>query len=237
MTNSELFTDSTQTNSESTGSLTTKYDGWEKEALIKKALSADTHISKLEAESAERKESQKLDETLQAVLQKLEQPQNYVRTEEENQTTLRPNSSESLSKTDVENLVSTYVQQEQKKSQAKANVDRIKAELKRVWGEDYRSKVTIRADDLGVPQSYLESMAETHPDAFLKLIMPTTDTPRANTHVPPTSTQSITDNSFKGETYKEFRTQEKANPALLYDPQFQKRKLLAAQKLGDDFYK
>lgn len=234
MTNSELFSDSNVTNNES-NLLNSKYDSWEKDALIKKALAADDHINKLESEHAQLRST---DDTLQEVLKRLEQPQNSVQNNELNQTHERSNSSESLSKDDIEDIVSQIVERKQKTSQAKANVDMIKTKLQEVWGDDYRTKVSSRSQELGIDQSYLESMAESQPQAFLSLILPQSAiNPNPNTHLPPSSTKQIEDKSFKGETYKEFREQEKANPSLLYDPKFQKRKLQAAQTLGDAFYK
>ena len=238
MTDSELFnSDSNLTEKESNeNSITTKYDSWDKEALIKKALNADQHIATVEAENANYKNSQKTDETLKEVLKALEtRPQEFVPSEV-NQASQQSNPSENLSKKDVETMVSTLVEEKERKLQAKTNVNYIKSKLKEIWGEDYKSKVSSRVTELGIPQQYLEGLAESHPDAFLKIVLPSSPS-SPSSFSPPSSTVSVKDNVFKGETYKEFRAQEKANPNLLYDGKFQRRKFEMAKKLGDDFYK
>lgn len=228
-----LFENDGTTNTETT----TKYDAWELEALKTKAMHADNHIKTLESEMSLLRENKNTEAALQEVLKKLDQanqpPENNLNLGN-NQTLERINSSEQLTKQDVLGIL----EQKQKELQAKANVDTVKTELQKVWGDSYTSKLNEKSKQLGISQDWLASVAETHPQAFLKIVLdaPPNDTSR-NVHVPPGSTGSNRIGTITGgETQKDFRAQEKANPRLIHDVAFQTRKHAAAQRLGDAFF-
>lgn len=235
MTDSELFTNESEDNT-----LASKYAEWDKEALLKKAIAADNHIKTLEEEARNYKEDSKTEQTLQEVLKRLDNTYNastnYTPTEEY-QPSEQPSSGDQVSKEDILNLVNTSIEKKQKESLAKANVEKIRNELKRNWGDTYPQKLSDRAKELGVNQTFLESMAENYPDAFLNLVLPKSDSSNPNVHVPPSNTRSTSSfSNTEGETYKSFKKMEQENPRLRHDPAFQRRKLNAAERLGDAFY-
>ena len=230
MTNTELF-------GETITETTTKYETWEAEALRKKAEAADNHIKTLEEENKNLRENYKNTATLEDVLKKLDmvsQPPVSYQPAVVNPTMLEPKTqSEQLTKQDILNIY----EQKQKELQAKANVDQIKKELLKAWGENFSSKLSERSKEIGVNQDFLANMAENYPEAFLKLILEPKTVTNPNSHISPSTVRSPTTPTLTGETRKEFRTAEKANPALLSDPVFQARKHAAAQRLGDAFFR
>ena len=235
MTDTELF------NSENNESNESKYDSWDLEQLKKKAIAADNHIKTLEEETRYYKENNKTEETLKEVLERLDKTnntqQNYQPTNEEYLPSEKPSSGDQVTKEDIEKVVSMSIEQKQKESLAKANVEKIRAKLKDTWGDNYSQKLVDRSKELGVNQTFLESMAENYPDAFLNLVLPKSDASNPNTHVPPSGSAPVRANQFTGDSYKAFRQMEKDNPELRHDHAFQRRKLEAAEKLGEAFYK
>ena len=247
MTDTSIFNNSeSQTNTQSNESndsqlinTQSKYSSWNTEDLVKKAEAADAHINKLETENSDYRKN---DATLQEVLQKLDQSnaatsQNNPSTNT-NQYQERSNSSETVSKEDIEKLVSISFDRKQQESLAKRNVETVRTELKKVWGDNYSQKLTERAQELGVEQSYLESTAENYPQVFLKVILGENSTSNPNTHVAPTSTQTspvlTTPGNFT--RYKDFSKMMKEKPELLSDPMFNRQMHEAAQKYGKEFY-
>jgi hypothetical protein len=212
-----------------------KYDSWDIEALKKKAEAADNHIRTLEAEAANRREITQNTATVEELIRRLDQsyqPPVTPPTPVVNPTTVQPTTiSEQISKQDVINIL----EQKQKESQAKANVDKIRKELHKVWGDTFPTRLSEKSKALGVSETFLATMAESYPDAFIKLVVDEKPITNPNAHVAPTSTRTVNYN-ITGDTRKDFRAAEKANPSLLNDPAFQKRKHEAAARLGDAFF-
>lgn len=230
MTNTELFGEVTIEPS--------KYASWDVEALRKKAEAADDHIKILEVEAANRRDSEKTNATLEDVLKKLDMvnqtPAPYTLPVVNPTPVTSSPQGEQITKSDVLNILD----QKQKELQAKANVERIKSELRKVWGDNFSTKLTEKSTEIGVNQDFLASMAEQYPDAFLKLVLETKSTSNPNVHVAPSTMGTPTGSlQFVGETRKDFKAAEKANPALIHDAGFQRRKHEAAARLGDAFFK
>lgn len=222
---------------------TSKYDTWEPDALKKKALAADDHIATLENELSTLRSANSTDARIQEVLQKLDQLstnsyQNQSSTTV-NQTAERNVPTAEVTKEDVLRLVSTTLEQKTKENQVKENVAKVHRELKAAWGENYKNILSTKAQEMGVNQDFLASMAETHPDAFLKLMVDKNKLANPNVHVPPTTIQinTATGPLTIGDTWKDFSKAMKDNPNLKHDPAFNRRMHEAAQRLGDSFYK
>jgi hypothetical protein len=235
-----IFTEGQQTNEPSTLDNTSKYSSWDVQDLIKKAEAADIHITKLETENADYRT--KNDETLKKVLEKLDQANQTTATDPSTLTHQSPeqsNPSGALKPEDIQKMVSESFERKQKETLAKSNVERIRTELKKTWGDNYVQRLNERKAELGVDQSYLESTAENYPDVFLKIILGETKYTNPNTHVPPSNPSIAPNNSNQPvmSKFSEFRKMEKENPALRHDAVFQTRKLEAAARYGPEFYK
>lgn len=218
-----------------------KYEQWEKDALIKKALAADNHIKTLENEHKLYREAHNTEETLKKVLDKLDQTNyrdntNYPLNTPANNSGGNESSNQSVKMEEVQKLILASITENQRRSEAKANVERIRKELQKNWGESYSDKLKSRAKELGVDQKYLESMAEQYPDAFLKIVLPSGSTPSPNTHLPPSSTVGITVGGAELTKYAEYSKLMKENPRLRSDPNFRKRMEAAALKYKDAFF-
>jgi hypothetical protein len=234
MTDNNLF--------ENTNTPTSKYDSWDIEALKKKAESADAHIATLEEENRTFRDRGQTEARIEEVLARLDQlkqqplpnpPINPV-----NNTDQRHVPAAEVTKEDVLKLVSTTLEQKQKENQVKANVERIHKELKQAWGDNYKSILSTKAQEMSINQDFLISMAETHPDAFLKLVLDKSKLANPNAHVPPSSNAVHVPNvgTMTGETYKDFKKAMEANPNLRTDPTFNRRMHEAAERLGQSFY-
>lgn len=216
----------------------TKYDTWDVEALRKKAEAADNHIRTLEEEARNYRATQTTNATLEEVLKKLDTvnqpPAVYTPPVVNNPPVVNISQSEHISKQDVLNIL----EQKQKELQAKANVDSVKQELQKVWGDDFSLKLKEKSKQLSVPQDFLASMAESHPSAFLKLVTEGNANTNPNVHVPPASTIRTKEGiqPFAGEKMKDFQKAMKENPHLRSDAEFQKRMMLTAERQGASFF-
>lgn len=239
-----IFTEGQQTSEPSTLDNTSKYASWDVQDLIKKAEAADAHITKLETENSDYRT--KNDETLKKVLEKLDQanqtptPDPSTLTHQSPEQSKLPNAtSGAFNPEDIQKMVSESFERKQKETLAKSNVERIRTELKKTWGDNYITRLNERKAELGVDQSYLESTAENYPDVFLKIMLGENKPTNPNMHVPPSNPSVAPNNTNQPvmSKFSEFRKMEKENPALRHDAVFQTRKLEAAARYGPEFYK
>lgn len=219
----------------------TKYDTWEPDALKKKALAADTHIITLETELAELRNSKETEARLEAVLAKLDQlntPHTNQTSNVVNHATENRVSTSQITPEQIERLLDSRLELKTKEAQTKANVEKVRKELIAAYGDNFQTTLNNKMTELGVSQEFLASMAETHPDAFIKLLVDKRSKGNINAHVPPTSIQNTNLNmaSLQGETWKDFSKAMKDNPSLRTDPQFVRRMHETAERLGASFY-
>lgn len=229
MTNTELFGETPPDS---------KYANWDIEALRKKADAADNHIRTLEAEAVTRRGADQTQATLEELLKKLDTvnqtPANFNQTPPNPGDVRTSTQGEQLSKQDVLSIL----EQKQKDLEAKANVATVKRELQKHWGNDHHLKLAERSKQLNVPQDFLASMAETHPDAFLRLVLEPASTSNPNVHVPPTTTIRTKDGlkPFVGEKMKDYIQAMRDNPTLRNDANFKTRMQEAAEAQGESFF-
>lgn len=219
---------------------TSKYDNWDVDALKNKAISADNHINTLQSELAELRNSKTSDAKMEELLNRLTEistpPQNTA-SNVVNHTTERVPGAPVVTTEDIETLVSKSLEKKQKEDLSKQNVAKLHRELKAAWGDNYRSIMTNKAQELGINQNFLASLAETHPDALLKLVLDKPKSSDLNTHVAPPSVLNTRAGQVQlGTTYKEFSKAMKDNPSLRSDPNFIARMHEAAERHGEAFY-
>lgn len=233
---SELFTSADPAQNTSKN-----YDNWDLEALKRKAEAADAHIKAIEAENSALRQNTDTTSTLEEVLEKLDLlnqvPQNFMPSSGvTNLPVEKPNSSQSLTKDEVVAMVASAIEENRKKSTAKQNVDVIKQELEKTWGPNYPTRLSEKATQLGVSTDYLSSMAESYPQAFLKLVLDEKTNTNPNSHTPPTTTVRPVMGDQPMSKWKDFSAAMKANPRLRSDVAFQRRLHETAEKLGESFY-
>lgn len=212
-----------------------KYAALPKEELEKKALHADTHIAKLEAENASfRAHTEQLRQQVAdavsmkdflAKLQETKAPVNAPPAPQEGPD-------KGLSKEDVENILA----QSDARRQSKANIDTVKAELTKQFGANFQDKVAAKAEELGYSKDEFNALAATRPAAFLALVgRPASNEPPLRQ---PTSTVSTVNLSNKaGQKNKAFYEKLKqANRNQWESIETQNEIMSEAMRQGDAFY-
>jgi len=159
------------------------------EALAKSWGHANAHIGNLEGEQAGLRKDLEQRLTMEKFLEKIaskptppSNPDNQVDEEPEHP------SQPSFDFEQVKTLVKDEITATQKQARAQANVDFVAEKLTEVWGKSYSQQLTARAKELGVTKEFLGSMAESHPQAFLELVIPKGTTVAPQVFVPPQST-------------------------------------------------
>lgn len=146
----------------------------DEKALAYAARKKDEHIRNLEMEQEElRKELQKR-LTLEDFVDKMknsstQQPQPRTPSNAD-----QPNPSErvdnSIKPEDIAKLVDEKLQARLRGIEENENLDKVKKELMKHWGNDYQAKLKIAAQQLEVSEAFIDNLGKTHPDALLRLL-------------------------------------------------------------------
>lgn len=215
------------------------------QALARGKVESDLHISRLESELNELRTDLAKAKTMQDFLDQLDARANRnVSREPElgNQPANQdngelPHKSNALSRDDVLGLL----RQEQEAERQARNVNAVTQALKDVWGGDYQNELRKAAQEVGVSDKFLEDMAKTNPQAFLKLVgadKPNSANANAKAVFSPLGTQvntSARPPQVQEKDYAYYENLRKTNPTLYHSPAIQNERWAQAKKLGEKF--
>lgn len=134
------------------------------DALAKKTVHADQHISNLESELAELRQELATRTTIEDMMDKLNQRQP---TREPLDTTQPEPGKDQV---DLTSEVQRLLAAEKEKDRREANISKTRAGLRERFGADYNNRLTQIADELSVSKDFLTQMAASSPEGFMKLV-------------------------------------------------------------------
>lgn len=214
-----------------------KYSKMTPEDLIKKALNADLHITKIEAENKTLRDhsSTLRDQVGEKVNREqfLSELKSIVTPPKPDAPIVpQPEKDKGLTKEDVENLLATA----ETRRQARDNIAQVKLELVKQYGPGYAEKVAAKAEELGYTRSEFDQLAAAKPTAFLKLVIGEKTT---EPHLrQPTSTVNTSNfQSSQGlKNKKYFDDLRQKSPSTYASIETQNELLAEAIRQGDAFY-
>jgi hypothetical protein len=143
-----------------------------------------------------------------------------------------------MSQEDIRKLIENQIEQERSQSQAQQNVEFVRNELTKAWGNEYPLRLRDKAKELGVSEDYLQGLAAEQPKVFLATVNPAVPTQNPNSGLPPrTATESSL--SAMGGTTKNnayFQKLRKENPKEYWKPSVQNEIHRLAAEMGDSFF-
>jgi hypothetical protein len=206
------------------------------QSLAKGKLDSDKHIHNLESELAGLREELEQRISLEQFLDRLEQTPEPKKDE----PTKTPQEGQSVTQEDITKTVKQILSTEKDVSTRQSNVDFVKQQLEKAWGKDYQAKLKEISDEAG-GQGFLESVAETNPKAFLKLVGVGTQVQNQQVNTddvtPPRSQVSsfIPSNSNK-QNYASFEKMRKEDPKRYWSAANQLQMHKIAEDMGDSFF-
>jgi hypothetical protein len=136
--------------------------------LKKSHYNAQNHIKTLESETAKmRDELESLREqanqakAIDDVLEEIRNRNSYSENDTTHQSTIDPD--------EIVERVKGQLTKEQQLQEQSVNAAKVLSQLESMYGENYTSKVQETANDLGMDLAYMDNLAKTAPNAFLKL--------------------------------------------------------------------
>jgi len=138
---------------------------------------------------------------------------------------------------EIESLVSSKISEYETSKKYKENFDFVSQKVKEHYGENHKQVLKSQMESMGLSEDYVNNLARTAPQAFLKLFEVGPRKTNENFQTPPRSSQR--NDSFAPSTnkrtwsyYEELR---KKDPVLYLNPKTQKQMMDDAKELGDDF--
>lgn len=209
-------------------------------ALARAKMEADKHISKVEAEQATVREELTRRLSFEELAAKIDAAKNPV-VEPPVTPGVAPsgvNEKHGMSEEDIAKLVKQTLTQEQQKAVHSSNIDSVRNELAKAWGENYVTKLKEVIADLGYPQQEAEVLAATRPKAFLKMLLGQAAAAPIYNPAPPRSglmASNIPDTNARN--YEFFEKMRKSDPKSYWLPRTQNEMHKLAEKMGEAFYK
>ncbi len=211
------------------------------EALAKKAIHADAHITKLESELRQLREAQNASLTMQEFLDKMEAARNKQvdpnLTNTNSHEGQNPDNNNTLTKEQVEALIKANLAEISSKTKQESNFDRVVNVLTEQFGPNYSVVLRDRAKALGVGNQFLDNLAREAPTAFFAAIGVNPDKAPEQTR---TAAQPLRTNPGQvGQPKKNFAHYDKIrkeNFALYNSPALHREMMQALAEMGDDFY-
>lgn len=214
------------------------------QALARGKMESNLHIEKLELELAEARKALGTQLTMQDFLDKLEAAKAAGKPDPNggNQPP-NGNSADTNNKTPLtQDTVLDIIRQEREADVQKANVASVQNALSQVWGADYPNILKSKVAELGVSEKFLQDMAKTHPQAFLKLVGVEGVVEKRQSDIsvfqPPKSSVNTAHNKGNsGERNKSYYDAlKKSDPKAFNSEAVQKQRWEDAKRLGAAFY-
>ena len=141
---------------------------------------------------------------------------------------------------DLEQLIEQKVSQREKTRTAQENLNLVRSEMQKAWGEEYSSRLASKAKELGLGEEFLNNLARQQPKAFLKLVDVTGQAQRPESFNPrDTSVDSAKfsqNNTQSGETYSHFQKMRRDNPKEYWSPRTQNQIWKLAKENPEKFF-
>jgi hypothetical protein len=201
-------------------------------ALARSRVEADRHIQRLEAEQKAMRTDLNSRLSLEELVTKLSSykapdPAPQGGDDNSHDTSKQP----ALTAEDLAKIVDERVRSISDTERAKANMTLVKNTLKQEWGDGFVDKMKQKAQDLGVGENFLNSLAMEQPNAFLKLMdvgsgkpdptKPNTSSPLMGNQIDSSKRQAQpqVDPNYKGKVY--YMKLHRENPNLFWNPKTQ----------------
>jgi hypothetical protein len=125
-----------------------------------------------------------------------------------------------------------------REQQAETNVNKVVAELKRIWGDEYPAKLEAETKKLDLGKDFVTQLARERPEALLVLLGVRNEQPRSSPSPAGTvNTQGLPREKFNGEkTLSYYQKLKKENRSKYETPAIQNEMHAQALKLREAFF-
>jgi hypothetical protein len=191
------------------------------DALAKSWGHGQQHIGNLETEQAGLRKDLEQRLTMETFLEKITKAPAAPPSSSDNQDDEEPPKKPEIDLAQVTKLVEDKITATQRQATAQANVDYVAKKLQEVWGDGFSNKLNARAKELGVSKDFLGGMAESHPQAFLELVIPKTSSVTPSAFVPPQSTTRSATTTKGNDAWANFEEIRKKDPQKYWSREVQ----------------
>lgn len=207
-----------------------KGDHWkDPEVMAKGKLEADDTIKELKQQLKELQEANASGKKLEDLVEQIEKAtKSKPNTESDTKT--------SVSEEDIQSLVEKTLTKKERESTAKQNLERVDSHLTEAFGDEAKSVVQKKAQELGMSIDRLRELASESPNAFLTLIGEKPKEPKVNTEGSIRTEGLKTNTSRDKRNHAYYQEMRRKNPQLFNSAATQNKMIQDRISLGDAFY-
>jgi len=121
----------------------------------------------------------------------------------------------------IVNIVKNTMTQENTKLQQERNLNAVATQLKKVWGDDWVSKLRKVGASLDLTEAQMDIMAKTSPKVLLQAVMPSQNKVDTNMVTPPRSQILGIPQQAPESGWSKYEKLRKENPSAYYSPKVQ----------------
>ena len=209
--------------------------------LARGKVESDRFIKKLQDELREMREDLNQRLALEQIVDKIESkvnpgsPASTQSSYQEVDERETEHTAQNMTPEQIEEIVLKSVTKQKEVDTQKQNIDKVRAELEKVWGSRFADRLEEKTSSLGLGKDFATGLAATHPQAFLKLMLDKGE--QAPSTAPAQSSYRPASQGRHGPMrYKEYQKVRQENPSLYHSAKFQLEMHNAAMAMGEDFY-
>lgn len=210
--------------------------------LARGKAESDLFAERLKRENAEMRTRLKESQTISALIDKMsKQPEPVAQPANSDNPKPEGQNESKSTEVDLDKLLEKKLQEREVVKTRDTNFNYVKAKLVESWGDDYSNKLLTKAKELGIGTQFLDDLAKTQPNAFLKLVdVNSTQQQTQNQQslvTPPKSVVRSSPNTNNKKNYNYYKNIRKTQgDAVYYSPRVQNEMYQQLSEQGDDFY-
>lgn len=194
------------------------------EALARGKIESDRFIQQLQREQAQLRADLDSRLNMEDLVKKLGNKTSTVvptndNTENQSDPTPTVMPTNVVDPNEIVNLVKNTMTQEQTKLAQEKNLTAVATQLKKVWGDDWVTKLRSAGRSLDLTEAQMDVMAKTSPKALLQAVLPTQS--KVDNVSPPRSTILGIPQQSQESGWSKYEKMRRENPRMYYSPQMQ----------------
>lgn len=213
------------------------------EALAKGKWESDNYAARLEAELAEARSEIQTRITLEDAIREIKatgqaQAPSNSQAHQPSEPAPQANAPKQLSQDELDALLEAKLNKRQEQDLATRNLEQVRSELARVWGNSSKANLEQKVIELGVSREFLDAMAARSPKAFMKLVgIEGAASAQAPDFTPPRpSINSPLGNPSGTKNWAYFQKMLRDDPKQYHDKKTQLEIYKLAREQGEKFY-
>ena len=137
---------------------------------------------------------------------------------------------------DIETIINSKLSALQTETAKANNEAKVVAQLTAKWGDNYSNKLVEKVRSIGLSDDLVKQMAQTNPNALIKILGLDEAQPTTRNHAPPQNVKQGTSQVGSKKNHAYYTEMRRKEPKKFWSTATQSEMHKVARELGDEFY-